>query len=140
MITELKQESLTSQDQDVIDGLFKQLIADRKARKVNDVLDKNNPVVLLAYRENQRIVGMASMAVYEVLSGYKGWIEDVVVEETMRGKGVGKNLIQAMIEKGRQMGLTEIYLFTEDERTAAIQLYRHLGFTLKDSRLYHLKM
>ena len=90
--------------------------------------------------ENERTVGIASMCTYKVISGYKGWIEDVVVDASQRGKGLGEQLIRFLISEGKKAGLSEIYLFTEPAKTAAIGLYTKLGFQEKGSDLYHLKI
>lgn len=141
MVTVLQLQDLTSTDITDIEAIFTLLLPDKKVGDIPAILKKAQDRVLwLVYRENQKIVGMASMGMYEVVSGFKGWIEDVVVDEKMRGKGIGKALIQEMLERGKQRGLNEIYLFTEDERNAAIALYTQLGFKIKNSKLYHLPL
>ena len=76
----------------------------------------------------------ASMAIYRVISGYKGWIEDVVVDEFARGKKIGTQLIQQLITKGKELGLGEILLFTSPTNEAAIKLYENEGFKRKRCR------
>lgn len=82
---------------------------------------------------------MASMCTYHVISGKKGWIEDVVVDAKSRGHGIGRKLMNKLLEEGKKKNLTEILLFTEDHRTPAINLYENLGFKLKESRIYTLE-
>jgi phosphinothricin acetyltransferase len=76
------------------------------------------------------------MCTYKVISGNKGWIEDVVVDSTSRGKGIGRKLINLLVEVGEEKELSEILLFTEDHRLAALNLYSSVGFKLKDSKIY----
>ena len=75
------------------------------------------------------------MAIYSVISGYKGWIEDVVVDEMARGKKIGTQLIQLLIAKGKELGLGEILLFTSPNE-AAIKLYENEGFKRKGAEVY----
>lgn len=70
----------------------------------------------------------------------KGWIEDVVVDSNARGKGIGRKLMEKLLEVGKEKKLTEILLFTEDHRKSAINLYSNLGFKMKDSRIYTLQL
>ncbi|MFM8744529.1 MAG: N-acetyltransferase family protein, partial [Cytophagales bacterium] len=86
---------------------------------------------------NYEIVGIATMCNYRVISGNKGWIEDVVVDAAARGKGVGLKMVEKLIEIAKEKGLSEVLLFTEQHRAAAISLYGKLGFTAKDSQIYH---
>ena len=90
-------------------------------------------------KDGQTIVGIALMCHYRVLSGAKGWIEDVVVDETMRGKGIGKKLVEKLLEVAREKQLSEVLLFSADHRQAAIKLYTQLGFKRKHSGLYLLR-
>jgi phosphinothricin acetyltransferase len=45
-------------------------------------------------------------------------------------------LINLLVEVGEEKELSEILLFTEDHRLAAINLYSSVGFKLKDSKMY----
>jgi phosphinothricin acetyltransferase len=120
--------------------LFGQLNNEIKTLDLEDVLDGSDPTVVLYAEERDEIVGMASMAFYKVLSGYKGWIEDVVVHTDHRGKGIGKKMMEALIEEGKRRALDEMLLFTGHHRLPAIQLYTGLGFRKKDSGLYRLQL
>ena len=91
---------------------------------------------IIGYIEDGRLHGMASMAIYRVISGYKGWIEDVVVDEFARGKKIGTQLIQQLITKGKELGLGEILLFTSPTNEAAIKLYENEGFKRKGAEVY----
>ncbi len=88
------------------------------------------------YANFYKIIGIALMCTYKVISGNKGWIEDVVVDSASRGKGIGRKLINLLVEVGEEKELSEILLFTEDHRVAAINLYSSVGFKLKDSKIY----
>lgn len=133
----LKQSDITTALQKQVTELFKQL-SNRKQIELAEVLNPENQISLVYCMENKKIIGIASMCFYRVISGYKGWIEDVVVDAEARGKGVGKKLIEKLLEIAKQKGMAEVLLFTEDHRVPAINLYQKLGFKLKDSRIYVL--
>ena len=123
-----------------VSDLFQQLGGDQKQVDLNEVLDEKNPITLAYCKDNDEIIGIALMCNYNVISGKKGWIEDVVVSSNYRGKGIGRQLMNKLLEVGKEKDLSEILLFTADHRTSAIHLYRDLGFQVKDSRIYILKM
>ena len=140
MIERLHPSNLQPDDAERIHELFAQL-SQRKPQDVESLLKSESDRLFLAvYRKDGKILGMASMNTYRVVSGYKGWIEDVVVDKEARGLGVGRQLIEFLISQGKSIELTDIFLFTEEEKQAAIHLYEKLGFKQRDSRLYNLKL
>lgn len=122
-----------------IQSLFKQLNASISQIEA-DKIAATKETVFLGCWDGDKIVGMALMATYKVISGHKGMIEDVVVNEQYRGMGIGKKLIQALLKEARTLTLSEILLFSGHHRKAAISLYTSLGFVLKDSGLYRLPL
>jgi phosphinothricin acetyltransferase len=133
---ELNRSDLNSALQQQVIALFGQLTNSRKALPLDDVLANNGQLTIVCCMEGDSLLGMASMATYRVVSGYKGWIEDVVVDHTQRGRGIGRGLVSRLLEKGKKFGLTEILLFTGVQRKPAMALYESLGFKTKDSRIY----
>lgn len=136
----LHQNEINKATQKQIQKLFKQLNSNIEQRSLNEVLDMNNNLIFVVYREDDQILGMATMATYKAISGHKGMIEDVVVDGGQRGKGLGRKLMEKLLEEGKKMQLDEILLFSGHHRTAAIKLYTSLGFRLKDSGLYRLSL
>lgn len=76
------------------------------------------------------------MAGYKVISGYKGMIEDVVVAAEHRGKGIGKKMMTRLLIEAQNRQMDQVLLFSGHHRKVAINMYKGLGFTLKDSGLY----
>ncbi|GAA4883456.1 GNAT family N-acetyltransferase [Flaviramulus aquimarinus] len=136
----LKKDDLNASFQEQISKLFKQLGGNKTQVDLNEVLDKKNKITLVYCSDNSEIIGIASMCTYNVISGKKGWIEDVVVNANSRGKGIGRKLMEKLLEVGKEKNLSQILLFTEDHRLPAIRLYSDLGFKVKDSRIYTLHM
>lgn len=134
----LEKEEINEEAQKQIKELFNQLNSNLKQRSLTEVLEVSNNLVFAIYKEGDRILGMATLATYKAISGHKGMIEDVVVDGGQRGKGLGRKLMEKLLEEGKKMELDEILLFSGHHRTAAIKLYNSLGFQLKDSGLYRL--
>ena len=63
-------------------------------------------------------------------SRHKGRIWGVYLRAEMRGKGIGRSMMKALLERaGKIDGLEQIVLSATTTQTAAIALYRSLGFT-----------
>ena len=123
-----------------IKELFNQLNSEIKQKDLSELFNSKNELVFACCMDGESLVGMALMATYTVISGYKGWVEDVVVHNDYRGKGLGRKLMNKLLEEGKSKGLSEILLFSNDKRQAAISLYKSLDFKQKHSGLYILKM
>ncbi len=129
---------VTDEIQFNISELYKQLSTDIKQLSVKGILENNENLVFAICYEERKVAGIAMMATYKVISGHKGMIEDVIVDENQRGKGIGRKLMEKLLDEGKKRQLNEILLFSSHHRTTAIQLYTSLGFNLKDSGLYRL--
>ncbi len=119
-----------------VSELFRQLSPNKIQLNLEEILNEENQITFAYCEDDNKIIGIASMCTYRVISGHKGWIEDVVVDSASRGKGIGRKLINLLVEVGKEKELSEILLFTEDHRLAAINLYSSVGFKLKESKIY----
>jgi len=137
---QLRSDEWSPDLQQRVTALFRQLNEHISPVPLEELLKENNPAYVLACLDGDNLLGMACMATYKVVSGYKGWIEDVIVDQNQRGKGIGRELVKRLIESGIEQGLSEILLFTGHHRKPAIALYESLGFTRKTSHLYQLKI
>ncbi len=120
--------------------LFKQLNPNIKQLDVGTVLNQGNDFVFICCWDNDQLIGMATLATYRVISGYKGMVEDVIVSSDRRGEGIGRKLMLKLLEEGQKLKLNEILLFSGHHRKPAIQLYKSLGFNQKESGMYTLKL
>ena len=86
--------------------------------------------------DKRQIVGMLTIASYKTPSGIKVWIEDVVVDESQRGKGIGKELMIFAIGYSKSLGAKDIRLTSRPSRIAANELYLKLGFKKHETNFY----
>lgn len=82
------------------------------------------------------IAGMMTVIMYDLPSGKKCWIEDVVVDEAFRGKGIGKALIIHGLDYAAGKGAKSVDLTSRPSRIEANNLYSSLGFTRRETNLY----
>jgi ribosomal protein S18 acetylase RimI-like enzyme len=95
---------------------------------------------LLVARDGPLIVGTAAVVVYTTPIWVKARIEDVVVDQAARGRGVGEALVKACIEVARTREAGIVELQSARSREAANRLYPRLGFELRDSNVYRLTL
>jgi ribosomal protein S18 acetylase RimI-like enzyme len=96
----------------------------------------NPSTVLFVARAGGLIVGSLTLAFYRIPTGLKAWIEDVVVDDAVRGRGVGAALNQAALAEARQRGAKDVSLTSRPSRDAANRLYLRLGFVARDTNMY----
>ena len=82
------------------------------------------------------LVGTLTLVVFRIPTGVRAWIEDVVVDESARGRGVGDALTAAALDRARAAGARTVELTSRPSREAANRLYQRLGFELRNSNLY----
>ena len=132
----LDKSEVTDELQSQLTELYKELNAELKQLELVSILKNKDSIHVSVCMDEERLVGIAMMATYNVISGFKGMIEDVVVSSHYRGKGIGRKLMEKLLEQAEHQKLDAILLFSGHHRKAAISLYKSLGFNLKDSGLY----
>lgn len=105
---------------------------------LSDLID--SPSVLLSARVDGQIVGLGCLCVFRSPSGIHAHIEDVVVEESQRGKGIGEQLVNGLIEAARHLELKGISLTCNPRRIEANLLYQKLGFKQWQTNNYWLDL
>ena len=91
---------------------------------------------LLIARDGDRVVGMLTLVTFPIPTGLRAWIEDVVVDESARGQGVGAALTQEAVRQARAVGARTVDLTSRPTRQAANRLYERLGFELRETNAY----
>ena len=105
---------------------------------IRQIVEAEATTVLVArdLRGHGRIVGTLTLVVFRLPTGVRAWIEDVVVDGTMRGRGVGEALSQEAVRRAVSLGARTVELTSRPSREAANRLYQRLGFVLRDSNVY----
>jgi ribosomal protein S18 acetylase RimI-like enzyme len=91
---------------------------------------------LLVARVGGEVLGALTLVVFPIPTGLRAWIEDVVVDEAARGRGVGAALTLEAVRLAREAGARTVDLTSRPSREAANRLYERLGFQLRDSKVY----
>jgi len=99
----------------------------------------DSPSVLILARApgaDGQIVGAATLGVFRTPSGLHAHVEDVIVDESMRGQGIGEALVNHLLENAREMKLQGVSLTCNPRRVAANQLYQKMGFKKWETNVY----
>ncbi len=96
--------------------------------------------LLVARNETGSIVGALTLAVYRVPTGIRSIIEDVIVDNSARGQGIGEALMKRAIEIAREKGAGNIALTSNPLREAANKLYVRVGFEKRETNAYQIKL
>ena len=86
------------------------------------------------------IVGVATLVVFRIPTALRAWIEDVVVDETAGGQGIGTLLTEAMLDRARALGCKTVDLTSRPSREAANRLYRKVGFEQRETNVYRFEL
>jgi ribosomal protein S18 acetylase RimI-like enzyme len=87
--------------------------------------------VLIA-RADDRIVGTLTLVIFPIPTGARAWFEDVVVDSSARGHGVGSALTKEALRVAQDADVRTVDLTSRASRTAANRMYEHLGFERRD--------
>jgi ribosomal protein S18 acetylase RimI-like enzyme len=82
------------------------------------------------------ILGSLTLAWFRIPTGVRAWIEDVVVDEAARGRGVGEALNRHALDRARELGARTVDLTSRPSREAANRLYQRIGFLPRETNVY----
>ena len=103
--------------------------ADKQGRGLVLLLAHAGAHMLVAELEG-RVVGMITTQtlISTAEGGPVGLVEDLVVAEPHRGKGIGRQLLQTMETRARDTGLTRLQLLADSDNAPALDFYTQRGW------------
>ena len=110
------------------------------AAELQTVVESSATRLLVALDAGGAIAGMLTLAIYRIPTDTCAWIEDVVVDEQARGRGIGEQLIRAALRIADQEGVRVVDLTSRSARHAANRLYRLLGFKPRETNIYRFEL
>jgi ribosomal protein S18 acetylase RimI-like enzyme len=102
---------------------------------LQEIVDSPATVLLVA-RLGDLIVGSLTLVQFVIPTARRAWIEDVVVDESARGRGVGEALNRAALARALADGARTVDLTSRPSREAANRLYQRLGFEARETNVY----
>lgn len=87
--------------------------------------------IQVAHTTNGELVGMVSAQL--VISTAEGapsaWVEDMVVDQRFRALGIGRQLLNSVLDWAKEKGATRAQLLVDLDNLPAVGYYDHLGWT-----------
>lgn len=100
------------------------------------IVDSEASILFIAHDVAGSIVGSLTLAVFRIPTGVRAWIEDVVVDDTTRGTGVGEALVATAVARASAVGAKTVDLTSRPDRESANRLYVRTGFELRTTNVY----
>ncbi|MGC8511804.1 MAG: GNAT family N-acetyltransferase [Acidimicrobiales bacterium] len=109
--------------------------------ELEEIVDSAATVLLVA-RDGAGgpIVGTLTLALFRIPTGVRAWIEDVIADEAVRGRGCGEALTREALRIASQRGARTVELTSRPSREAANRLYRRIGFSPRQTNVYRYEM
>ncbi|NLO69901.1 MAG: GNAT family N-acetyltransferase [Porphyromonadaceae bacterium] len=108
-------------------------------KELDSLINDENTCFFVGEKDGQ-IMATISIVIYKIPTGEKAWIEDVIVDESVRGFGYGKKLMNFAIDFLRNKGISKVNLTSNPSRVAANKLYQSLGFKIRETNLYRMEI
>ena len=88
-------------------------------------LDPQEPMFALVAVENGQILGLAHYLFHRntAMLSHACYLQDLFTTESVRNRGIGKALIEAVYEKAKEQGSPRVYWQTHETNTVAKKLY-----------------
>ena len=100
------------------------------------VVASPSTTLYVAINDDGIIVGSLTLALFQIPTGLRAWIEDVVVDSAARGQGVGELLTRQAIEDATTAGARTVDLTSSAAREPARRMYRRIGFHERDTLVF----
>ena len=106
--------------------------------EVRDLVLADATTLLVARSDsgNKSIVGALTLICFRVPTGLRAIIEDIVVDESARGRGIGEMLTREALRLAEAYGAKGVMLTSNPRREAANRLYQKIGFKAWQTNLY----
>lgn len=109
--------------------------------EISKLLTAESSMVYLARHPGKTapIVGILTLVLYRVPTGIPARIEDLVVDESVRGQGIGEGLVRHAIRVAHESGADGVTLTSNPKRIAANKLYQKIGFKRWNTNVYYFR-
>jgi ribosomal protein S18 acetylase RimI-like enzyme len=110
------------------------------AATLAEVVASPSNTVFVARNGDGTIVGTLTLVVVRIPTAARAWIEDVVVDESARGRGAASALTNAALARAAELGARTVDLTSRPSREDANRLYQKLGFVKRETNVYRYEV
>ncbi len=86
--------------------------------------------------EEGQVKATATLSFQHLITGTKAWVEDVVVDESARGRSYARQLLRHLETQAIAAGAKSLNLTSRPTRQAANHLYQSEGYATRDTNVY----
>jgi len=104
--------------------------------ELDEIVRSEASHLLVARDDDGAVLGSLTLVLFRIPTGVRAWIEDVVVDEAARGKGVGEQLNREALRIAKDSGARTVDLTSRPSREAANRLYQRIGFKQRETNIY----
>lgn len=140
MVDVVQVTSVTEKMHEEVVSLLQQLNEKTTSLEALRSCAENSNTELWVLMEEGKVIGMATLVLLSRTRGLSSRVEDVVLDERYRGKGLGALLMQKIIERAKARGAYSLHLTSRPDRAAANKLYQKLGFELRETNVYQMRL
>jgi ribosomal protein S18 acetylase RimI-like enzyme len=143
IIEPLTAESADASTVEELQGMLPHLAQrsiDLQAALQRTLADPASTLMVARLQPGMPVMGMVTLVLYNVPTGMRARIEDLVVDPHWRGIGVGAQLVDAAVAHARRAGADVVDLTSNPQREAANRLYLRLGFVPWQTNVYRLPL
>ena len=110
--------------------------------QLRELVESPATVLLMAVDEDDgdRFVGTLTLVLFRIPTAMRAWIEDVIVDEAVGGRGIGKALTREALARAKAAGAKTVELTSRPSREVANGMYRSLGFEPRDTNVYRFTL
>lgn len=137
----VKAREISESEIDQIHVLVRQLSSGANlisTAEINTLLSDGKLVLFTAIVDG-KIIGMLSLVFYQIPTGLRARIEDVVVLDEYRGLGIARSMSEKAISTFKETGARTLDLTSSPSRIAANNLYQSIGFVQRETNVYRFK-
>ncbi|HZQ84289.1 MAG TPA: GNAT family N-acetyltransferase [Acidimicrobiales bacterium] len=110
--------------------------------QLRELVESPATALLMAVDEDDgdRFVGTLTLVLFRIPTALRAWIEDVIVDEAVGGRGIGKALTREALARAKAAGAKTVELTSRPSREVANGMYRSLGFEPRDTNVYRFTL
>lgn len=103
---------------------------EKQERGLELLLTDEQRSLVMVVEVDHRIVGMgtAQLVASTAEGAWSGWIEDLILEDDYRGRGIGRQLLKAVEDWCFKQGATRVQLLADRDNTPALMFYARIGW------------
>jgi GNAT superfamily N-acetyltransferase len=105
-----------------------------------DQIIKDPGTRLVVAREGRMVVGMATLHILHATTGIHAWIQDLVVDDIAKGRGVSELLTRKAVWLATSQGARTAALTSRPSHVGKGRLYQRIGFRKRDTHLYRFQL